>query len=67
MAAARPVSGVIHEPQSESFVNYWLRHDGMIVRIRIQVYLSSLLLALTSKFHFAKMLITPNILRSIQV
>ena len=35
--------------QDGSFVNYWLKHDGMIVRI--PVYLSSLLLALTSKFY----------------
>ena len=37
---------------NESFVNYWFKNDGMIVRI--PVYLSSLLLALTSKFYFAK-------------
>ena len=30
-------------------INYWLKHDGMIVRIP-----RSLLLALTSKFYFAK-------------
>ena len=34
---------------NKSFVNYWLKHDGMIVRIP-----SSLLLALASKFYFAK-------------
>ena len=45
-------------------VNYWLKHDGMIVRI--QVYLSRLILALTSKFYFAKKkLITPYILRNV--
>ena len=47
---------------NESFANYWLKHDVMI--IRIQVYLSSLLPALMSKFHFAKMLITLFILRN---
>ena len=40
----------------KSFFHYLLKHDGMIVRL--QVYLSSLLLALTSKFHFAKIVIT---------
>ena len=42
---------------NEGFVNYWLKHDGMIVRIQVHVYLSSLLLALMSKFHFANILI----------
>ena len=49
---------------NECFVNYWLKHDGMIVRM--QVYLSSLLLALTSEFHFAKIWITLYILRNIE-
>ena len=48
---------------NENFVNYWLINDGMI---RIKIYLSSLLLALTSKFHFTKMLITPYILRNFE-
>ena len=45
---------------NKSFVNYLLKHDGMIVHI--PVYVSSLLLALTSKFYFAKIWITPYIL-----
>ena len=44
----------------ESLVNYWLKHDGMIVRIP-----SSLLLAFMSNFYFAKILITPYILRNV--
>ena len=32
--------------------------------VRIEVYLSSLLLAIIGKFHFAKILITPYILRN---
>ena len=48
---------------NKRFVNYLLKHDGMIVLI--QVYLSSLLLALTSKFYFAKLWITAYILRNV--
>ena len=48
---------------NESFVTYWLKRDGMIVRI--PVYLSSLLLAPTSKFYFANIWITPYILRNV--
>ena len=47
---------------NKSFVNYWLKHDGMIVRIHVP---RSLLLALTSKFYFAKVWIAPYILRNV--
>ena len=49
---------------NKRFVNYLSKNDGMIVRI--PVHLSCLLLAPTSKFYFANMLITPYNLRNVE-
>ena len=46
------------------FVYYLFKDDGMTVRIQAEI--PRLLLALTNKFYFANILITPYILRNVE-